>query len=1379
MWIPKHNCPILEEKIAEARLRLPPDLAECPWVETAHGLAVRSDELFLDCYLAAYGEMHERKMFWALEDFDFGQLGRNFEIFDWGCGQGIASLCFYQRLIQKNLCGSLKRATLIEPSHGALERARNCLDELSRGSLPIKCRCEYLPSSNCLHDNEAVSIDAQTPVVVHLFSNILDIPQVDLMKTAATASAPRALHVFICVGLIKYGNERLELFSTAFSRKNSFRKLKSGINTELYRSSNGNMFGGRCSIFRTENLSQQSIVRRLRTVPRNFFALHEFDAVAADLARGAFCVATPFDFTTYKEFELTPVLAVLSNLVSRGIPTRASVDAERLIAETFDATQEIVELGVIKFPLKRPISERSRNTLVEIGTESAWIEKIFFEALLAGRLSLEAEELQILVKGCRAISVFIAEKDSTELLSRLFAMTRDFDQQNIPTIKFRTENVVPDEKFDAVFDISTNEPFVDKEIEFNTQGLKISSADNYFYIRRSPERLIEPEYTTAERIAYKPCCEDLKDNSFKPISSVADNLRYFLQLIMRKQDFREGQLPILSRALQLQSVIGLLPTGGGKSLTYQLAALLQPGVAFIVDPLNSLMKDQVDGLKKNKIHCCDFTNSLSDKADKMRALRRLTQGKCLFFFSSPERLCIQEFRDQLRYMQSACVYFSYAVIDEVHCVSEWGHDFRISYLHIGRNLYNLVLPKSSSRTGNRISLFGLTATASFDVLADVEGELSGYGAFPLHSDATVRCENTNRLELQYQVFDCDFDFKGRCRRSNYESYPVKSENLPDVVLSLKDRISELQNPENLRLIKNRFIARENISDSEKRLQIYNRDISTFVDNDWYKDPSSEAAAVVFCPYKSGYIGIYDKNGDVGAKTRLINSLGLKRVSSFKGGDALDQLDDFIRGDTNVMVATKAFGMGIDKSNVRFTINLSHSGSLESFVQEAGRAGRDGCMALATILYSSKADYKGVQPDANVYERFHKFNYKGIDYEKRILWFFLSKADVSMDELEVEPEYDEDGVLVPNAKQPGEFFKFFDALNTHFAGESFSFTISWDKNSRGLMTLSAMLEKAGFEPLVNKHNKDKDKSDEEYCRLLEKMIYRLCCIGAVDDYTKNYVDKTLTIYATCRSEGEYYEALYKYMLRYYSPERARIEVERAKGFRGENELQKCLGFLTDFIYDKIVAKRKRAIYDMELFCRTSVQSQKNWIETNEDLKDFIYFYFNSKFARDVYETENGEPFSLASETDRGRIFNPDVLFKYMRVVDDDVVGASSPKDNLKHLLGATRLIRRGMTDSNGIIDLLNAYCLLCLDFETSPVLEEELHSSFTAGFSDAFHRIQDKKQFYAVIDRLYEEMRKRCLLSESVERKLDELCAESEILIHSGWLKEFNKSLRLH
>ena len=99
------------------------------------------------------------------------------------------------------------------------------------------------------------------------------------------------------------------------------------------------------------------------------------------------------------------------------------------------------------------------------------------------------------------------------------------------------------------------------------------------------------------------------------------------------------------------------------------------------------------------------------------------------------------------------VYFSYGVIDEVHCVSEWGQDFRFTYLHLGRNMYNYVKSKSGV-----VTLFGLTATASFDVLADVERELSGHGSYTLDSDALVRCEDTNRLELQYRVISVPIEY---------------------------------------------------------------------------------------------------------------------------------------------------------------------------------------------------------------------------------------------------------------------------------------------------------------------------------------------------------------------------------------------------------------------------------------------------------------------------------------------------------------------------------------------------------------------------------------------------------------------------------------------
>jgi len=148
-----------------------------------------------------------------------------------------------------------------------------------------------------------------------------------------------------------------------------------------------------------------------------------------------------------------------------------------------------------------------------------------------------------------------------------------------------------------------------------------------------------------------------------------------------------------NRALQNKSVIGLLPTGGGKSLTYQLAAMMQPGVTLIVDPLRSLMKDQYDGLIAAGIDSCAFINSTQTKEAKDDAERKMEQSKLLFIFLSPERLSIYKFREKLKNMHELNVYFSYGVIDEVHCVSEWGHDFRFSYLHLGRNLYNYVRAK--------------------------------------------------------------------------------------------------------------------------------------------------------------------------------------------------------------------------------------------------------------------------------------------------------------------------------------------------------------------------------------------------------------------------------------------------------------------------------------------------------------------------------------------------------------------------------------------------------------------------------------------------------------------------------------------------------------
>ena len=219
-------------------------------------------------------------------------------------------------------------------------------------------------------------------------------------------------------------------------------------------------------------------------------------------------------------------------------------------------------------------------------------------------------------------------------------------------------------------------------------------------------------------------------------------LRYVLRNAFRKVDFRPGQPQIVDRALRGLDVIGLLPTGGGKSLTYQMCALLQPGVTVVVDPINSLMRDQHDKLVEHGITASAYINAFNDRDEREANMERLAEGLIQIVFVSPERFQIQRFRTALSEAAANGVRFSYAVIDEAHCVSEWGHDFRHSYLKLADDL------RRFCATGwERLPLFGLTATASFDVLADVQRELG------MREEAIVTLppEAIDRKELHFQV----------------------------------------------------------------------------------------------------------------------------------------------------------------------------------------------------------------------------------------------------------------------------------------------------------------------------------------------------------------------------------------------------------------------------------------------------------------------------------------------------------------------------------------------------------------------------------------------------------------------------------------------------
>ena len=173
-----------------------------------------------------------------------------------------------------------------------------------------------------------------------------------------------------------------------------------------------------------------------------------------------------------------------------------------------------------------------------------------------------------------------------------------------------------------------------------------------------------------------------------------EDLQYFLEYIFRKPSFWEGQYDGIIRILQNKDALLLLPTGAGKSLVYQLASLLLPGRTVVVDPIISLMEDQIDNLAMMGIdRCIAITSQIGNPQDRTRVLQLFGQGEYIFAFVSPERFQIDEFRESLRTL-TVHTPIAMIVIDEAHCVSEWGHDFRTAYLNIGKTSREYCKPRS-------------------------------------------------------------------------------------------------------------------------------------------------------------------------------------------------------------------------------------------------------------------------------------------------------------------------------------------------------------------------------------------------------------------------------------------------------------------------------------------------------------------------------------------------------------------------------------------------------------------------------------------------------------------------------------------------------------
>lgn len=374
----------------------------------------------------------------------------------------------------------------------------------------------------------------------------------------------------------------------------------------------------------------------------------------------------------------------------------------------------------------------------------------------------------------------------------------------------------------------------------------------------------------------------------------------FLERVFRYREFQKGQFPALSRALAGLDTIVLLPTGAGKSLIYQLAALLLPGRGVVVQPIVALIRDQVENLRRRGIdRALGITGDMGDAEARGRAYQSVKAGDQLLYFVAPERFQIREFRDAVASLASTGS-VNLIAIDEAHCVSEWGHDFRTSYLRVGDT------SRATATSGEWTPvLLGLTGTASRVVLRDVQHELG-----ITDPDGVLTPESFDRSELKFEVVRCPTVAKrSELRRLLTQVLPESFKTTPE---DFRDR-----------------------------------------------EGSDAFFGLVFCPHVNGRFGVASVYQFLESELRWNCDFysGKKpddlEMSGEKWSDRKRAVERSFKDDvTKVLACTKAFGMGVDKPNIRFTIHYGMPSSIESFYQEAGRAGRNRKDSFCCLLLSN-------------------------------------------------------------------------------------------------------------------------------------------------------------------------------------------------------------------------------------------------------------------------------------------------------------------------------------------------------------------------------------------------------------------------------------------